>query len=152
MEINIEDILSEIREKIRSSGYTESAAERLLAPPFRFNWYSYRDHIEDLKKHKHIEIKIMPGINWLKNSIKKILRKVMNYCLQTTVEEQNIFNEKVEQVNEDIRNFIEIQRLINGEFHYYIIEKEAVYQKKLIALEQKVELLQRENELLKKKS
>ena len=150
MEINTEEIMRDIRKKIKCSSYTESVANSILQSEYRFDWYEYLEHVNNLKNHSCIKIKVLPSANRLKNFTKKIIRRILYFCLQPTIEEQTIFNREIVRTNEDIRNFIEVQRVINGEMHSYIEEKERLYQAKLNFLEQKVEQLIEENEQLKK--
>lgn len=131
-EINIEEIMSNIRKEIKEKGYkddvlsfqdvTTTSVKELFSDVEEFNIFEYKELIAELENNKVISS--IPDIKYkgLKQRIiafvKKIIRKLILFYIVPIVEEQNEFNILVAEVmkqnvslateQEELKNRIEI--------------------------------------------
>lgn len=144
-EINVEEIMKDIRDDIRVKGYTEDMlsfkdVECVKDGVYEYDQEDYKQLLSDMEKRKTIPWYCELGQNGIRKFIKKFIRKSVGFLIAPITDGQNGFNSMVTDGFEQLAGFIENQK--------EELEKNRRY---IIMLEEKIEEMQQEIETLKKK-
>lgn len=101
--INIEDIMAEIREEIKNKGYTDEEIQfgdiilSTVATPY--NMQAYKEELEKMAGDRVVlsyrdVASDRPGIGGIVTFFKKIMRKLVAFYIEPIVDDQNRFNEE----------------------------------------------------------
>lgn len=110
-EINVEEIMREIREEIAQKGYTDEPLSFQDVEAPKENKYEY--HIDEYMKIVN-EINSDSNVQWyrhlqqggLKGLIKKVIRRMVAFIIAPMSDEQNLFNAQVARGFNQISGYI----------------------------------------------
>lgn len=102
--INIEDIMEEIREEIREKGYKDEEIQfkdiilSSVATPY--NMQAYKEELEQMAEDRMVQsyrdvASDRPGIGAVVTFFKKLVRRMVCFYIEPIVDDQNKFNEEV---------------------------------------------------------
>ena len=119
MEVNIENILSEIKQEIELKGYHEDILSFDEIPigndrkinNDKFDINSLKESLSYINSYYEIQINRPLTGNILVKGIKKIIRKLINFQLAPIVERQNYFNAHTVRVLNNITKYIDEQSI-----------------------------------------
>lgn len=157
-EINIEEIMEEIRQKIESRGYCQDipafediSADVCIADIPGFSEKEFDSYLEQVKAHCEVQYYEPITDGRIKKLIKKIMRKLMSFQLVPMTVQQNTFNSFVLGSLRNVQNYIhsnnctdqnvmnQRQEEIYFEYHEKLVER---LETKILFLEQKIESLE----------
>ena len=134
-DINIEEIMSQIREEIKEAGYTDDMLSfddvELDDCNFQFEIFDKGDfnrEVYDLNHRWKIQTYRNLNSGKLVTFMKKVIRKMIRFYVDTVVEDQNMFN----------ANIVKTMNLMNC----YIQEQEAT----IATLKNRIQQLEKEQE------
>ena len=111
MEINVEEIMAQIRQEIKDKGYTadmlsfrdESGS---FAVVLEFDNDVFTDTVGHIEMTKYVPWKQEIAGNGLKSVAKKIVQKLIGPILAPASDGQNIFNQQVAEAFEQLLGYI----------------------------------------------
>lgn len=101
--INIEDIMAEIREEIRNKGYKDDEIQfgeiLLSSVATPYNMQAYKEELEKMANDRMVlsyrDISSdRPGLGTIVTFFKKIVRRLTAFYIEPVVDDQNKFNEE----------------------------------------------------------
>lgn len=159
MEVNVENIMQEIREQIKADGHDDSKlsfedispnSSKLGTEITSYNEEAMVKACADM--NIHYEVSVWHPLNSTKTVIgpcvtfgKKVMRKLTRFFVQAIVEDQNCFNMHITRSMNQVRNYLVQKELLIKEFDKQIDEllvKQAELNDRLTKLEKEnVELM-----------
>ena len=161
MEVNVESIMQEIREQIKTSGLNNSKLSfEDISPHTKSLGTEITSYDEETmvktcaEMNMHYEVSVWHPINSTRPVIgpcltfgKKVMRKLTRFFVQAIVEDQNRFNMHITRSMNQARNYLIQKEQLITEFDKQIDEllvKQAALNDKLIKLEKENAELKKE--------